>query len=97
MSLQHFEVLKRPLLTERSIILKEKENRYSFEVDKRATKGDVRNAVEKTFKVKVKKVCTSVVDGKVRRMGRYEGKRPDWKKATVTLQEGHKIDVTGAA
>lgn len=88
------EVLIRMLLTERSVLLKDKENRYSFEVARNVNKTDVRQAVEKFFKVKVKKVRTSVVNGKVRKMGRFEGQRPDWKKAVVTLEPGQKIDVT---
>ena len=87
------EVLIRPLLTERSVLLKDKENRYSFEVAKNVNKIDVRQAVEKFFKVKVKKVRTSIVNGKVRKMGRFEGRRPDWKKAVVTLAPGHKMNV----
>jgi len=84
----------RPLLTERSVILKDKENRYSFQVEKDANKTDVRNAVEKLFKVKVKKVTTTIVPGKLHKMGRFEGFRSDWKKAVVTLEKGQKIDVT---
>lgn len=94
MSKDIYEVLIRPLLTERSVLLKDKENRYSFEVAKNANKTDVRQAIEKSFKVKVKKVRTSIVNGKVRRMGRFEGQRPDWKKAIVTLAPGQKINVT---
>lgn len=94
MSKGYEEVLIRPLLTERSVILKDKENRYSFEVRKDANKADVRGAVEKLFKVKVKKVRTAVVRGKFHRMGRFEGQRPDWKKAIVTLAQGQKIDVS---
>lgn len=88
------EVLIRPLLTERSVFLKDKENRYSFEVAKNVNKIEVRQAVEKFFKVKVKKVRTSIVNGKVRKMGRFEGQRPDWKKAIVTLAPGQKMNVT---
>ena len=84
----------RPLLTERSVILKDKENRYSFQVEKDANKTDVRNAVEKLFKVKVIKVTTTIVPGKLHKMGRFEGFRSDWKKAVVTLEKGQKIDVT---
>ncbi|MFH1620059.1 MAG: 50S ribosomal protein L23 [bacterium] len=87
------DVLIRPLLTERSVTLKDRENRYSFEVNLMASKPEIRGAVEKLFKVKVRKVCTSVVMGKMHRMGRFEGKRPDWKKAIVTLEKGQKIDV----
>ncbi len=92
-----YNVLKRPILTEKSLLQKDSQNRYSFVVEKNSTKTDIRNAVEKLFKVKVKKVCTSVMPGKTRRMGRFEGVRSDWKKATVTLHEGFKIDTTEAA
>jgi len=97
MSRDIFSVLKRPILTEKSLIMKEKGNRYSFEVAKESTKADVRTAVEKLFKVKVTKVCTMIVGGKLHRMGRFAGYRSDWKKAVVTLAEGQKIDTTPAA
>ena len=91
------QILVRPILTEKSLIYKDKQNRYSFVVGKTATKTEVRQAVEKLFKVKVRKVCTSIAPGKLHRMGRYAGYRADWKKAIVTLQEGHKIDTAEAA
>ncbi len=87
------EVLIKPLLTERSVLLKDKENRYSFEVSKTASKTDIKRAVEKLFNVKVKKVNTSIVIGKWRKMGKFEGQRPEWKKAVVALKQGYKIDV----
>ncbi len=97
MSRDIFAVLKRPILTEKSLMMKEKGNRYSFVVAKESTKPEIREAVEKIFKVKVTKVCTMVVLGKEHRMGRFNGRRPDWKKAMVTLAEGQKIDTTPAA
>jgi large subunit ribosomal protein L23 len=89
----HDTVLKRPLITEKAVIAKEQFGRYAFEVDLQATKHAIRRAVEAFFKVKVKDVKTMIVRGKVRRVGRYFGKRPNWKKAVVTLASGQKIDL----
>jgi large subunit ribosomal protein L23 len=69
------------------------ENKYTFVVDLGATKPQIREAVEQIFDVKVEKVNTMRVTGKVRRMGRNEGKRPDWKKAIVTVKEGDRIEL----
>lgn len=93
----NFGTLVRPLLTERSTILKEKHNQYVFEVALGADKAGVKRAVEELFKVKVEKVRTMVVAGKFRRYGRGGGLRPDWKKAVVTLAQGQKIDLTEQA
>ena len=71
------------------------ENKYTFEVDLRATKMQVKDAVEAIFDVKVQRVNTSRVKGKLRRMGRHEGYTSEWKKAVVTLQPGHSIEVFG--
>lgn len=86
------DVLRGPLLTEKGTLLKEKENKVLFRVAKGANKIEIKNAVEKIFKVKVERVATINCMGKTKRMGRYEGKRPDWKKAVVTLREGEKLD-----
>ena len=85
-----YEVLRRPLVTEKSTRLSES-NKYVFEVDKRASKDQVRNAVEKAFKVGVVSVNMIKVPGEVKRMGRRAVDRPSWKKAIVTLKEGDKI------
>lgn len=77
--------------------MKEKQNQYIFEVVPEATKPDIRHAVEDIFKVKVLSVRTMNVLGKVRRLGRSVGKKPDWKKAIVTLGEGQKIDLVEQA
>ena len=69
------------------------DNKYTFVVDLRATKPQIREAVERAFNVEVEKVNTMRVRGKVRRMGRYEGKRPDWKKAIVTVKDGQSIEL----
>lgn len=92
-----YNTLVRPLLTERSTILKEKFNQYVFEVVPSASKPEIKKAVEQLFKVKVEKVRTMNVLGQDKRMGRSVGKRPDWKKAIVKLAEGQKIDLVEQA
>lgn len=86
------KIIVRPLLTEKSTKMKEATNTVAFVVDKRSNKIEIKRAVQKMFDVHVKDVRTMVVHGKVKRMGRFEGKRPDWKKAVVTLKEGETID-----
>lgn len=88
-----YEVIKRPIITEKSTGLKEKENKYIFVVDKKANKQEVKQAIEELFKVKVEKVNTANFPGKKRRLGVHEGYRPDWKKAIVTLKEGQRIEL----
>ncbi|HHT42978.1 MAG TPA: 50S ribosomal protein L23 [Firmicutes bacterium] len=88
------DIIKRPIVTEKSTDLMA-ESKYTFEVDIRATKLQIKAAVEEIFGVKVQKVNTSRVKGKLRRMGRHEGYTSDWKKAVVTLQPGHSIEVFG--
>jgi large subunit ribosomal protein L23 len=85
-----FEVLRKPLVTEKSTKLSER-NKYVFEVDKRSNKDQVRLAVEKAFKVGVVSVNIIMVPGETKRMGRRPISRPAWKKAIVTLKEGDKI------
>ena len=92
-----YETIKKPLLTEKSLILRDSDNCYCFVVERTAGKHEIREAVETIFKVKVEKVATSVLRGKVKRMGRFAGKRPDLKKAFVTLKKGDKIDTVEAA
>lgn len=92
-----YSILLRPLLTERSNALKDSFNQYTFKVALDCNKAEIKRAVEELFKVEVKAVRTSVVPGKTRRMGRYQGVRSDWKKAIVTLKKGHKIDMTQEA
>jgi len=87
-----YGTIVRPLLTERSTILKEKFNQYVFEAACSATKPDIKKAVEDLFKVKVEAVRTMNMKGKFRRFGKGGGMRPDWKKAIVTLKQGQKID-----
>lgn len=88
-----YEVIKRPLLTEKSTRQKELSNQYSFEVDPKATKIDVRRAVEKLFSVKVEDVKTMQYGGKMRRLGRSIGRKAHWKKAVVTLKKGMSIEL----
>lgn len=84
------QIIRRPLVTEKSTILREEENVISFEVDGNANKIQVKNAVEELFKVKVEEVRLFNVRGKMKRMGRFVGKRRDWRKAYVRLKEGEK-------
>jgi large subunit ribosomal protein L23 len=86
-----YQILKRPLLTEKSDHLRESENKYCFEVDKRANKLEVKKAVESLFSVNVVDVRLHNRIGKSKRMGRFAGKRADWKKAYVTLKKGDVI------
>jgi large subunit ribosomal protein L23 len=85
------KIIRRPLVTEKSTIMRETgANIISFEVDPSANKIQVKSAVEELFKVKVEEVRLFNVRGKVKRMGRYEGKRRDWRKAYVRLKAGEK-------
>ena len=86
------KVLIRPLVTEKISTLQETEGKVAFVVDRSANKIEIKHAVEERFNVQVKKVATMNMKGKLKRMGRFEGKRSDWKKAVVTLREGFTID-----
>jgi large subunit ribosomal protein L23 len=88
-----YKVIKRPITTERSMGFKDKYNKYVFEVAGEANKNDIKLAVEKIFKVKVRKVNTMGFLGKTRSFRMRPGKRPDWKKAVVSLQEGYTIEL----
>ena len=88
-----YDIIKTPLITEKSTILKEKENKYAFLVNSRANKDEIKRAVEEIFKVKVIRVNTSYLRGKIKRVGKYSGKTPDMKKAILTLKEGEKIEI----
>jgi len=87
------KVIVRPLITEQGALEREAHNQYHFEVDPAANKHEIRQAVEHFFGVKVTQVRTMNYRGKVKRMGRYEGKRADWKKAVVTLAKDDSIDL----
>ena len=86
-----FEVIRRPVFTEKSVALREDFNQVTFEVAMGANKIEIRKAVEELLEVEVSSVNTMIVRGKVKRMGRSSGKRPNWKKAIVTLAEGETI------
>ena len=86
------KIIRRPLVTEKSTRQKEEGRQYVFEVHRDANKIEIQSAVEQLFKVKVLQVRTSNILGKVKRLGRRYGKRPDWKKAIITLKEGDRID-----
>ena len=85
-----YEVLRRPLITEKATSLKEKD-KYVFKVGSKATECQIKEAVERAFKVKVRKVNVMTVPGKTRRFGRRQVTGSAWKKAIVTLEPGHKI------
>ena len=86
-----YDVLKRPLVTEKGVTKKDEERTLCFEVASAANKTQIRQAVEMVFKVKVQEVRTSVTAGKLRRRGRFAGYRSDWKKAYVRLKAGEKM------
>lgn len=86
-----YEVIRRPLITEKTTALKESQATLCFEVHRDATKPEIKKAVEALFNVKVGEVRVANVHGKVKRQGRYSGKRPDWKKAFVVLKKGEKM------
>ncbi len=87
------DILKRPLITEKGTAYREATNTYQFEVARDANKLQVKEAVERLFNVKVVSVRTALQHGKVKRLGRFEGARPDWKKASVTLAKGATIEL----
>jgi large subunit ribosomal protein L23 len=87
----HHYLIKGPLVTEKSHLQKEMSNKITFKVVPTANKIEIRKAVEEIFKVKVLAVNTCRYEGKKKRLGRTEGRRPDWKKAIVTLAPGEKI------
>ncbi len=91
-------IIRRPLQTERSLILKDTENKYAFEVDRGANKIEIKKAVETLFDIHVTKVSTMIVNGKRRRVRtREKGKRPDWKKAIITLEFDQRIELFDTA
>ena len=86
------QIIRRPIITEKSTIEREQDNIVTFDVDPRATKLQIKSAVETLFSVGALAVRTSRVKGKLRRSGRYAGYRPNWKKARVKLREGDSIE-----
>ena len=90
--MNYYEIIKRPLVTEKTTLQKEVDNQITFEVDRRANRVEIRKAVEKIFDVHVSDVRTMQVKGKVKQRGRIVGKRRDWKKAIVKLLPGERIE-----
>ena len=88
-----FNIIKRPVISEKSTALAEVANRYVFEVAADSTKPEIKDAVEQLFKVKVKAVRTIMMHGKKKKSGRFEFKRANWKKAIITLGEGQRIEL----
>jgi len=86
-------VVRRALITEKGTVLRETRNQYHFEVARDANKIEIKRAIETIFSVKVDSVRTQQMRGKLKRQGRYAGRRSDWKKAIVTLQPEQKIDL----
>jgi large subunit ribosomal protein L23 len=91
------KIILQPLITEKSTKMKETENAIVFVVNRKANKIEIKQAIQKMFDVRVETVRTMNMHGKVKRMGRFEGKRPDWKKAIVTLKEGESVDFLESA
>ena len=89
--MNRYQVIVRPIVTEKGVGKKEAEQTLCFQVHPEATKTDIKGAVESLFKVKVDDVRTATFEGKLRRRGRYAGYRGDWKKAYVKLKSGQKM------
>jgi large subunit ribosomal protein L23 len=92
MSKNFYSIIRRPIISEKSINLRETLNQVTFEVSRNANKIEIRRAVESLLEAKVASVNTMIVRGKVKRMGKYSGRRPNWKKAIVTLLDGESIE-----
>lgn len=88
-----YTIIKSPIVTEKSTVTTEHQNAYTFLVDRQANKIEIKDAIQKIFKVKVSRVRTQVRKGKARRVRFNWGTQPDWKRAVVTLAEGHKIEL----
>jgi large subunit ribosomal protein L23 len=91
--MNEYDIILRPIITEKSTLVKDTGNQYVFEVLRSANKIEIRRAVEKLFKVKVIDVHVANMEGKKKRLGRYAGKRSDWKKAIVKLSPKDKITI----
>jgi len=87
------KIIKMPLVSEKSTNLRSDQNKYVFRVDKRANKHEIKKAVEGLFGVEVEDVTTMLMHGKPKRLGRFEGRRPDWKKAIVKIKKGQTIEL----
>jgi large subunit ribosomal protein L23 len=91
--MNEYDIVLRPIITEKSTLLKDVGNQYVFEVQRGANKIEIKKAVEKLFKVKVVSVHISNMEGKKKRLGRFAGKKPDWKKAVIKLSPKDKITI----
>lgn len=90
--LEEYKIIRRPIITEKGTFLKDACNQLLFEVDPNANKSEIKKAVEKLFKVSVLSVRTQNRLGKRKRLGRFSGRRKNWKKAIVTLKQGDRVD-----
>ncbi|MDO8733890.1 MAG: 50S ribosomal protein L23 [Elusimicrobiota bacterium] len=88
-----FNIIIKPVITEKATKLKEKENKYEFVVAKTATKGQIKEAIKQIFNVDVEEVRTAILPGKLRRMGAHAGYRSDFKKAIVDIKKGQSIKI----
>ena len=88
----NYEIIKTPITTEKTTDQKTLANQFTFEVDRRANRVEIKRAIEQIFNVRVAKVRTLQVKGKRKRLGRIMGKRKDWKKAVISLMPGERID-----
>ena len=86
-----YQIIRKPIITEKGLGVKETESTLVFQVAAKATKTEIKEAVQSIFKVKVDSVRTANFEGKERRRGKFTGYRPDWKKAYVRLREGEKM------
>ncbi len=87
-----YRLITRPYITEKVLLLKEDGNKVVFKIRKDTNKIELKNAIESIFNVTVEAINTLTVKGKKKRLGRYEGRKSDWKKAIVTLKEGDTIE-----
>ena len=91
--LNPFNIIIKPVITEKATKLKEKENKYEFVVAKTATKGQIKEAIKQIFNVDVEKIRTAILPGKLRRQGAHAGYRSDFKKAIVDIKKGQSIKI----
>jgi large subunit ribosomal protein L23 len=90
--MKEYDIIRGPLVTEKTTLQKEMHNQLTLKVDVRANRVEIKDAVEKNFNTKVKQIRTIQVKGKVKQRGKILGKKKDWKKAIVTLMPGQRID-----
>jgi len=90
--MKEYDIIRGPVVTEKTTLQKELNNQLTFKVDRRANRVEIKDAVERNFNTRVKQIRTIQVKGKVKQRGKILGKRKDWKKAIVTLMPGQRID-----